>query len=328
MPPWDHDPDGSPPGSSRFTVRGRQFPARPNAPGHRGFHSDWSSRCAALARRPRPVGRSWPSGERQPGTPGRTEVRPPAPRRATLRPNPRRTVSTPSAQEARTRTPGDAPLRTTDPGHSPARPFVAPCAAADPRLHGALGSRGTRSGPPPQTYAGRQRASTQQGVGLCSRCLGIHAQGKATGDHPAVLARALMPLRRSGTHVDRHTAGPRLRAAPSAQRLCVDRQRARRTIMATKRTVYHVAPSADRAAAAGLKWQVEGREGRRLLHEPHHTQREAIDSARRHAKAHLPAQVVVHARDGHVRTAYAYGEASEAPRGERGRRAGARGGIF
>ncbi|MEU5915261.1 DUF2188 domain-containing protein [Streptomyces sp. NPDC047141] len=213
-------------------------------------------------------------------------------------------------------------------GHSPVRPFVAPCAAADPRLHGALGSRGTRSGPPPQTYAGRQRASTQQGVGLCSRCLGIHAQGKATGDHPAVLARALMPLRRSGTHVDRHTAGPRLRAAPSAQRLCVDRQRARRTIMATKRTVYHVAPSADRAAAAGLKWQVEGREGRRLLHEPHHTQREAIDSARRHAKAHLPAQVVVHARDGHVRTAYAYGEASEAPRGERGRRAGARGGIF
>ncbi|MFB6633830.1 DUF2188 domain-containing protein [Streptomyces sp. NPDC056362] len=98
--------------------------------------------------------------------------------------------------------------------------------------------------------------------------------------------------------------------------------------MATKRTVYHVAPSADRAAAAGLKWQVEGREGRRLLHEPHHTQREAIDSARRHAKAHVPAQVVVHARDGHIRTAYAYGEASEAPRGERGRRAGARGGMF
>ncbi|MER5713017.1 DUF2188 domain-containing protein [Streptomyces sp. NPDC053253] len=98
--------------------------------------------------------------------------------------------------------------------------------------------------------------------------------------------------------------------------------------MAAKRTVYHVAPSGERAAAAGVKWQVEGREGRRLMHEPHRTQRDAIDSARRHAKEHTPAQVIVHARDGHIRTAYTYGDAAMASPDERGRRAGARGGLY
>ncbi|MEU9998168.1 DUF2188 domain-containing protein [Streptomyces sp. NPDC048370] len=97
--------------------------------------------------------------------------------------------------------------------------------------------------------------------------------------------------------------------------------------MATKRTVYHVAPSGERAAAAGVKWQVEGREGRRILHEPHRTQQDAIEAARQRAKEHTPAQVVVHARDGHVRTAYTYGDAATAP-DERGRRAGEHGGVF
>ncbi|MGW8766076.1 DUF2188 domain-containing protein [Streptomyces sp. NPDC055815] len=97
--------------------------------------------------------------------------------------------------------------------------------------------------------------------------------------------------------------------------------------MAAKRTVYHVEPSGERAAAAGVKWQVEAREGRRLLHEPHRTQQEAIASARRRAKEHTPAQVVVHARDGHIRTAYTYGDIPASPDG-RGRRAGQRGGVF
>ncbi|MEV0986553.1 DUF2188 domain-containing protein [Streptomyces sp. NPDC049949] len=98
--------------------------------------------------------------------------------------------------------------------------------------------------------------------------------------------------------------------------------------MTAKRTVYHVSPSGERAAAAGVKWQVEGREGRRLLHEPHRTQQEAIDSARRHAKEHTPAQIMVHARDGHIRTAYAYGDVLAVPPDERGRRAGEPGGVF
>ncbi|MEU9700424.1 DUF2188 domain-containing protein [Streptomyces sp. NPDC047981] len=96
--------------------------------------------------------------------------------------------------------------------------------------------------------------------------------------------------------------------------------------MAAKPTVYHVTPSGERAAAAGVKWQVEGREGRRVLHEPHRTQQEAIDSARGRAKEHMPAQVVVHGRDGHIRSAYTYGDAP-AP-DERGRRAGQPGGVF
>lgn len=62
--------------------------------------------------------------------------------------------------------------------------------------------------------------------------------------------------------------------------------------MAAKQTVYHVAPSGERAAAAGVKWQVEGREGRRVLHEPHRTQKDALDAA--HA-----ASQGAHARAGH-----------------------------
>ncbi|MER5965369.1 DUF2188 domain-containing protein [Streptomyces sp. NPDC002057] len=98
--------------------------------------------------------------------------------------------------------------------------------------------------------------------------------------------------------------------------------------MTAKQTVYHVTPSGDRAAAAGVKWQVEGREGRRVLHEPHRTQQDAIDSARRRAREHTPAQVVVHARDGHVRSAYAYGSPPASSPDERGRRAGEHGGVF
>ncbi|WP_329112275.1 DUF2188 domain-containing protein [Streptomyces sp. NBC_01353] len=98
--------------------------------------------------------------------------------------------------------------------------------------------------------------------------------------------------------------------------------------MTAKRTVYHVTPSGERAAAAGVKWQVEGREGRRMLHEPHRTQKRAIDSARHRAQEHTPAQVVVHARDGHIRTAYAYGDTPATHPDERGRRAGKRGGVF
>lgn len=83
--------------------------------------------------------------------------------------------------------------------------------------------------------------------------------------------------------------------------------------MTAKRTVYHVSPPSKRAAAAGVKWQVEGREGRRLLHEPHRTQKDAIDAARRPANEHQPAQVVVHARDGHICTAYTQGDSPAAP---------------
>ncbi|MGW7345327.1 DUF2188 domain-containing protein [Streptomyces sp. NPDC054854] len=52
----------------------------------------------------------------------------------------------------------------------------------------------------------------------------------------------------------------------------------------TKLPVYHVSPSGERAAATGVKWQVEGREGRRPLHEPHRTRKDAIDAARHHAE--------------------------------------------
>ncbi|MFG2484849.1 DUF2188 domain-containing protein [Streptomyces virginiae] len=98
--------------------------------------------------------------------------------------------------------------------------------------------------------------------------------------------------------------------------------------MAARMTVYHVSPSGDRATAAGVKWQVEGREGRRLLHEPHRTQKDAIDAARRHAKEHEPSQIIVHARDGHIRTAYTYGDAPGASPDERGRKAGEPGGLY
>ncbi|MFF7081033.1 DUF2188 domain-containing protein [Streptomyces lavendulae] len=69
------------------------------------------------------------------------------------------------------------------------------------------------------------------------------------------------------------------------------------------------------------------KEGRRLLHEPHRTQQDAIDAARRHARQHQPAQVIVHALDGHIRSAYTYGETPAMPPGERGRKAGEQGGI-
>ncbi|WP_406110080.1 Ku protein [Streptomyces sp. NBC_01003] len=42
---------------------------------------------------------------------------------------------------------------------------------------------------------------------------------------------------------------------------------------------------------------------------------------------HTPARVVVHARDGHIRTAYAYGDAPAASPDNRGRKAGG-GGLF
>ncbi|MFF4849649.1 DUF2188 domain-containing protein [Streptomyces sp. NPDC001194] len=98
--------------------------------------------------------------------------------------------------------------------------------------------------------------------------------------------------------------------------------------MAARQTVYHVSPSGERAAAAGIKWQVEGREGRRLLHEPHRTQKDAINAARQHARDHQPAQVIVHAVDGHIRSAYTYGDSPAMPSGERGRKAGQHGGVF
>ncbi|MGW6858809.1 DUF2188 domain-containing protein [Streptomyces xanthophaeus] len=59
---------------------------------------------------------------------------------------------------------------------------------------------------------------------------------------------------------------------------------------------------------------------------PH--QKDAIGAARRHAKEHQPAQVIVHALDGHVRTAYTYGDTPAAAPGERGRKAGEHGGVF
>ncbi|WP_420717099.1 DUF2188 domain-containing protein [Streptomyces sp. H27-G5] len=43
------------------------------------------------------------------------------------------------------------------------------------------------------------------------------------------------------------------------------------------------------------------------MHEPHQTQKDAIDAARR-ANADQPSQFVVHARDGHIRTAYTDGD--------------------
>ncbi|MER6916493.1 DUF2188 domain-containing protein [Streptomyces sp. NPDC000594] len=97
--------------------------------------------------------------------------------------------------------------------------------------------------------------------------------------------------------------------------------------MAAKQTVYHVQRSTARATAAGVRWEVEGREGRRVLREPHHTQKGALHAARERAKEHTPAQVVVHAADGHVRSAYTYGSPGTS-RGGRGRRAGSPGGVY
>lgn len=73
-----------------------------------------------------------------------------------------------------------------------------------------------------------------------------------------------------------------------------------------KRTVYHVTP--DEEGGAAQRWQVQHKEGRREVREPHSTQQEAIVAARQQAKQHKPAQVVVHGRDGRIRTEYTYGD--------------------
>ncbi|WP_431969168.1 DUF2188 domain-containing protein [Actinacidiphila sp. bgisy160] len=80
-----------------------------------------------------------------------------------------------------------------------------------------------------------------------------------------------------------------------------------------KRTVYHVTPADN--PASEQKWQVEHKEGRRELREPHTTQRQAIDAAREQAKQHQPAQVVVHGRprNGGIRTEYTYGNDPRRP---------------
>ncbi|MGW7356252.1 ATP-dependent DNA ligase [Streptomyces sp. NPDC054802] len=83
--------------------------------------------------------------------------------------------------------------------------------------------------------------------------------------------------------------------------------RTKRGTMASKpkRTVYHITPSQD--AEPGQAWEVQHKEGRRTLREPHRTQKQAIDAARHQAEDHKPAQVVVHGRDGRIRTEYTYG---------------------
>ncbi|GHH57403.1 DUF2188 domain-containing protein [Streptomyces candidus] len=73
-----------------------------------------------------------------------------------------------------------------------------------------------------------------------------------------------------------------------------------------KRTVYHVTP--DKQETATRQWQVQHKEGRHEVREPHGTQREAIMAARQQAKQHKPAQVVVHGTDGRIRTEYTYGD--------------------
>ncbi|MEZ3183145.1 DUF2188 domain-containing protein [Streptomyces pimonensis] len=73
-----------------------------------------------------------------------------------------------------------------------------------------------------------------------------------------------------------------------------------------KRTVYHVTP--DKEETAARQWQVQHKEGRRAVREPHRTQQEAIIAARQQAKQHKPAQVVVHGTDGRIRTEYTYGD--------------------
>jgi hypothetical protein len=73
-----------------------------------------------------------------------------------------------------------------------------------------------------------------------------------------------------------------------------------------KRAIYHVTP-ADGGGEADKKWEVQHKEGSRSVREPHRTQREAIGSARQQTKEHEPSQVVVHGRDGRIRTEYTYG---------------------
>lgn len=78
-----------------------------------------------------------------------------------------------------------------------------------------------------------------------------------------------------------------------------------------KRTVYHVTPASGRTPEQ--KWQIEAEEDRHVLREPHRTQREAIAAAREKAREHQPAQVVVHGRDGRIRTEYTYGSDPRTP---------------
>ena len=72
-----------------------------------------------------------------------------------------------------------------------------------------------------------------------------------------------------------------------------------------KRAVYHVTPAGERGKSS--RWQVEHGEGRSREREPHRTQKEAISAARTQARKHEPAQVIVHGRDGRIRTEYTYG---------------------
>jgi hypothetical protein len=71
-----------------------------------------------------------------------------------------------------------------------------------------------------------------------------------------------------------------------------------------KRTSYHVVP--DREGPADGRWQIkeEGRRPRQACR----TQRQAISAARTEAKARQPSQVIVHGRDGRIRTEYTYGD--------------------
>ncbi|WP_165984286.1 DUF2188 domain-containing protein [Streptomyces sp. YIM 98790] len=69
------------------------------------------------------------------------------------------------------------------------------------------------------------------------------------------------------------------------------------------RTRYHVLPDHD--AASDERWKVRqegGREG-----EACRTQRQAISAARARAREHERSQVIVHGRDGRVRTEYTHG---------------------
>ncbi|MFC8583037.1 DUF2188 domain-containing protein [Streptomyces sp. NPDC057217] len=71
------------------------------------------------------------------------------------------------------------------------------------------------------------------------------------------------------------------------------------------RAVYRVVPAGG-GKVPKEGWQVQHKEGRSTVREPHRTQKQAIDAARRQAVEHKPAQVV-HGTDGRIRTEYTYG---------------------
>jgi hypothetical protein len=73
-----------------------------------------------------------------------------------------------------------------------------------------------------------------------------------------------------------------------------------------KRAVCHVTSDAD--GTATRQWQGQHEGDRRGVRELHRTRQEAILAARQQAKQHEPSQVVVHGRDGRIRTEYAYGD--------------------